>query len=375
MTEMYGPSDSSIPAWTPPTEAPWFAPGAPAGNGTQPPSAPRPNYGPPPVASTPTHRSWQPGIMPLRPMTFGDFLAYPFKAIRYNKAVIVGGPLVCYLIVTLAMGVALWMLISDLGSGFFSYDYSYDYTEEPAAIPGPRGETLVALAVTGILLLLSDVFSRAIITPGIARAVLGERISLGTAWALLRKRVWHLLGLYGLATLAVLGAFALFVVGYVFALMEDSGGAAVVLLLFGFPLMLAVALLYNIFIGVAVPVIVLERVRVGAAFGRTFRLIKGRFWWTLLITFVASLFAGIASSILLNVVQVVGMIAIVALPDAEMLATGVFAIAMTLSYIVSLVLQTSYIGSTFNFVYIDLRIRHEGFDIDLAEAAEARARR
>ena len=187
--------------------------------------------------------------------------------------------------------------------------------------------------------------------------------------------MWHLLGLYGLATLAVLGAIVLFFLGFVVAFMDESGGAAIVLLLVGFPLMLAVGLLYNIFIGVAVPVIVLERVSVGAAFGRTFRLIKGRFWWTFLITFVASLLSGIASSILLNVVQVVGMVAIVALPDAEMLATAILAIAMTLSYLVSLVLQTSYIGSTFNFVYIDLRIRHEGFDIDLAEAAEARARR
>jgi hypothetical protein len=308
-------------------------------------------------------------------MTFGDFLAYPFKAIRYNKAVIVGGPLVCYLIVTLVLGVALWMLISDLGTSFFSYDYTYDYTQEPAAIATPRGETILALVIAGILLLLSDVFSRAIITPGIARAVLGERISLGTAWALLRKRAWQLLGLYGLATLAMLAASVLFIVGYVVALTDDSGGGAVLLLLFGFPLMLAVAIVYNIFIGIAVPVIVLERGGVGAAFGRTFRLIKGRFWWTVLITFVAGLIAGIASYMIQTALQLIGMVALVAMPDAEALGIGIFAASMTLAYLVQLVLQTAYVGSTFTFVYIDLRIRHEGFDADLAEAAEARARR
>jgi hypothetical protein len=139
--------------------------------------------------------------------------------------------------------------------------------------------------------------------------------------------------------------------------------------------MIAVTLLYGIFIGIAVPVIVLERVGVGAAFGRTIRLIKGRFWWTVLITFVAGLFAAIASYAIQTVLQVIGMVAIVALPDAEALGIGIFAGSMALAYVVQLVLQTAYVGSTFTFVYIDLRIRHEGFDADIAEAAEARARR
>ncbi len=374
MTEMYGPTDSSIPAWTPPAEVSPIAPSDPPAPGTPPPSTARPTYGPPPGSSTPTHRSWQPGIMPLRPMTFGDFLSYPFKAIRYNKAVVVGGPLVSYLAVALAMGVALWMLFEDIGTELFSYDY-YDYAATPAPIPGPRGETIAALVLAGILLLLSEVISRAIIAPGVARAVLGERISLGTAWTLLRARLGPLLGLYGLATLAMLVPTIIFVALYALALTDSSGAAALLLLFVGFPLMAVVAIVYNIFIGIAVPVIVLERGRVGAAFGRTFRLIKGRFWWTVLITFVVGLLVGIASSILLNAVQVIGMLAVFALPDSTRLAVGIYAIAITLSYVVSLVLQTSFMGSAFNFIYIDLRIRHEGFDTDLAEAAEARARR
>jgi hypothetical protein len=210
---------------------------------------------------------------------------------------------------------------------------------------------------------------------GVARAVLGERISLAKAWGLLRRRVWHLLGLYGLATIVMIAALVLFVVLYAVALTDNSGGGVVLVLLLGFPLMLAAALVYNIFIGIAVPVIVLERGRVGAAFGRTFRLIKGRFWWTVLITFVASLIAGIASYIVQIALQVIGTVAVVLLPQGGVLGLVVFAVAMTLAYLVSLVLQTSFIGSLFNFVYIDLRIRHEGFDADLAEAAEARARR
>lgn len=371
MTETYGPGDPSIPAWTPPTEAPPIAPSDPPPLGTQPPPVARPNYGPPPGTSTPTHRSWQPGIIPLRPMTFGDFLAYPFKAIRYNKAVVIGGPLICYLIVALAMGIALWLLFVDIGTDFFSYEY----TATSTPISGPRGETILALVVTGILLLLSEVVSRAIIAPGIARAVLGERISLGTAWSMLRKRMGPLLGLYGLSALAMIVPTVIFIALYALALTDDSGAGALLLLFVGFPVMFIVALAYNIFIGVAVPVIVLERGTVTGAFGRTFRLIKGRFWWTVLITFVVSLLVGIASSILLNAVQVIGMIAVVAVPDSTVLGIAILAISMTLSYLVSLVVQTSFIGSTFNFIYIDLRIRHEGFDADLAEAAEARARR
>jgi len=364
MTDTYGPGDTSIPAWTAPTEEPPFAPSIAGSRG---PVAAGPAYGPPPNRALPTHRSWQPGIMPLRPATFGDFLSLPFKAIRYNRAVVLGGPLACFLVIGLVTSLAMWMLFTDLG-------ISNLFDGLPSDSHGLRGETIVALTLAGALWLLSDAFARGIVAPGVARAVLGERISLGKAWEVLRARFWPVLGLYGLATAAILVPLAIFVGLMVLASQDSSGVALVGVMVIGFLLMFVLAIFYSVFMGVALPLIVLERGRVMASVRRTFALIRGRFWWSVLIAFVASSLIGIVTQILSTALQFVGIFILAVMPSASEAASLLFLTASTLVIsLVSAVLDASYLGATFTIVYIDLRIRHEGFDAELAEAAEARA--
>ena len=375
MTDTYGPGDASIPPWTAPTEAPPVAPVAPATPATRASDAGTARgpanggaaYGPPPNRAMPTHRSWQPGIMPLRPATFGDFLSLPFKAIRYNRAVVFGGPLACFLVVGLATSLAMWMLFADLG-------LSNLFDSLPSDSTGLRAETIVALGLAGALWLLSDAFARGIVAPGVARAVLGERISLGKAWGILRARVWPVLGLYALATAAMLVPLAIVVGLGALALQDDTGVAFLGVMVIALVLLYPVALVYSVFMGVALPLVVLERGGVMASARRTFALIRGRFWWSVLIAFVASTLIGVVSGVLSNVLQFGGMIILAFLPEASETAMLVFLTASFLvSYLVSAVLDSCYLGATFTIVYIDLRIRHEGFDADLAEAAEARA--
>ncbi len=364
MTDTYGPGDVSIPAWTAPTEAPPISPAPAAARGPATAAA----YGPSPGQSTPTHRSWQPGIMPLRPATFGDFLSLPFKAIRYNRTVVIGGPLACFLIVGLVTALATWMLFTDLGIGNLFDGLPSDGT-------GLRAETIIALALAGAMWLLSDAFARGIVAPGVARAVLGERISLGHAWGVLRARIWPVLGLYALATAALLLPLSLCVGLFALASQDSSGVAVLGVMIIAIVLLYPFALLYSVLMGVALPLIVLERGGVMASARRTFALIKGRFWWSVLIAFVASSLIGIVSGVLSNVLQFGGMIILAFLPSTSEAAALIFLSASVLvSYLISAVLDSCYLGATFTIVYIDLRIRHEGFDADLAEAAEARAR-
>lgn len=380
MTDTYGPGDASIPAWTAPTEAPPVAPAPPVAGGpgadtarasgagtARGPANGGAAYGQPPNRAMPTHRSWQPGIMPLRPATFGDFLSLPFKAIRYNRAVVFGGPFACFLVVGLVTSLAMWMLFADLG-------LSNLFDSLPSDSTGLRAETIIALALTAALWLLSDAFARGIVAPGVARAVLGERISLGQAWGILRARVWPVLGLYALATAAMLVPLALVVGLGALALQDDTGVAFLGVMVIALVLLYPIALVYSVFMGVALPLVVLERGGVMASARRTFALIRGRFWWSVLIAFVASSLIGIVSGVLSNVLQFGGMIILAFLPEASETAMLVFLTASFLfSYLISAVLDSCYLGATFTIVYIDLRIRHEGFDADLAEAAEARA--
>jgi hypothetical protein len=225
-----------------------------------------------------------------------------------------------------------------------------------------------------ILWFLADAFARAIVAPGVARAVLGERISLGGAWTAMRARFWQILGLYGIAAAVTIVPLTLFVVLIAVAAADHSGIALAVVLVIGIPVMLAWALLYGVGMGVSVPVVVLERGGIIASVRRAIRLLRGRFWWTVLIGFVAGVLINIATTILQYAGQFVGFIGIAVAPQNEALGIAIFALFYAFAYLVSAVILYSYMGAVYTFVYIDLRIRHVGFDVDLAEAAEERAR-
>lgn len=354
------PAPSAAPVPPPPALAP-------VGGPLPPPYVP--HYQAQPAGAgpqAPTFRSWQPGIMPLRPLSFGDFLAVPFKAMRYNRAVVLGGPLLFTLIATLATAAFMWLLFTDP---------SLALLDPTSDLGGIEPTTIAVGAVALVTMLLADLFSSAMVAPGVARAVLGERIRLGQAWAAVRERVGSLLLLYLMTTAAggLVAALALapLLIGLV---SEDSVGVglgvAALLWIAAIPVLFLIGLIG----GIARPVIVLERRGPVAAIRRVTGLIRGRFWWSVLIFFVSAAIVSMVSTVFQQIGSVGAMIVGVAAPDNLTLIAVGAVLAISVGLVVSYVLTYSYLGALFTLLHIDLRIRHEGFDLTLAEAAEARGR-
>lgn len=383
--ERDAPAESGTVQWpSPDAAAGWGDPSAPgqwSAPGATPPPPPPPathaaagfhtqGTGPVPAqpAPAPSFRSWQPGIIPLRPLSFGDFLTVPFKAMRFNRAVVLGAPLLFTLISTIIVLVTLWMIFTDPQLGLLN------------TIPttsGISGTTVTMIIVSVMMMLLADVFSSSIIAPGVARAVLGERIGIPVAWRQVRRRLGSLLLLYiaSAAILAALLTIAFLPLIVSVASGEASPAATVLSMILAFVLLLPAGLLVTLWQGTARAMIVLEGISVAAALKRLPRLMRGRFWWSVLTIFVATLLINIVSSVLQYVGQFGAFGAILVAPDnMAVLLVAVFVI-YGLAYVLSLVLVYSYLGSVFALIYIDLRMRHEGFDLDLARAAEERARR
>ena len=363
----------------------WEAPQSPSNGNPPPPPA---SYGPTPgvagsppaapgyagrtapghVNDAPSFRSWQPGIIPLRPLTFGDFLTVPFKAMRYNRAVVLGAPVLFTLASTVLVLITMWMVFTDPQLGLLN------------AIPSLSGistTTVAMIAVSLLAVLLADVFSSSVIAPGVARAVMGERITITTAWRQVRRRLGSLLLLY-LASSAVL--ILLIVITLSPMLLTLAGGdpnAGVILLSIAlfFVVMLPAGLLVTLFQGVARAAIVLEGISIRAALRRTMRLMRGRFWWSVLILFVSTILINIVSSVLQYMGQFGFMAAVLIAPDNMAVIAISFMVVYGLSYVGSMVIIYSYLGSIFALMYIDMRMRREGFDLDLARAAEERAGR
>lgn len=107
---------------------------------------------------------------------------------------------------------------------------------------------------------------------------------------------------------------------------------------------------------VAVPIVLFEDAKGRKALKRSRSLVRGRWWPTAGAVLLASLLAGIVQSALTGIV--IGVAASGAGDVARALANGV-------AQVVGLSLVTPFSAGVSTVVYYDLRVRKEGFDIEL----------
>lgn len=324
--------------------------------------SPAPASGPAPQAS-PTFRSWQPGIIPLRPQGFGEFLAVPFKAMRFNRAVVLGGPLLCMLVAMILGAAALWLAFTDSSLALLNPTQQFQ---------GVEAQTVIVGVAAILALILADSLSTAIVAPGFARAVMGERITLSAALRQVMPRIGHLLLLWLIATVVATIAFAPGIAAIAVGVGAGDGLTAFVGVLTLLVFMVPVLMLLGVIAPVARCALVLEQIGAIAAIRRALSLIRGRFWWSVLIVLVT----GTIINVVLSIVQQVGGfgagLAIVLAPQAEWLAMALLVGVTAFFTVVSYVFVSAYMGCVYALIYVDVRIRFEGFDLDLARAAEAR---
>ncbi len=107
----------------------------------------------------------------------------------------------------------------------------------------------------------------------------------------------------------------------------------------------------------AMPALLVEGVRGRSALARSFALVRGRWWRTFGVIVVGFVLAGIVST----VVQGAFLIGIFVGADNDVLVLVLSAIAG----IVGLSVSTPFQAALLTVVYFDLRVRKEGFDLEL----------
>jgi hypothetical protein len=316
-------------------------------------------------------------------MSFGTLLGAPFAALRRNPKLTVGSALLIQSIPTIVVSVLL------AGAMFFLVDRAIN------AEAGDR-DTLMAGAVGGaiVLGLLSIVIStvsgailQGVIVGEVARGTLGEKLTFGAVWRLIRGRLWALIGytfLLALAWLVVVGL----VVAIIVALASLGGtagivGAVLVGFLGGLGL-IALAVWINTKLAMVPSALVLERLPFGAAITRSWGLTTGYFWKTfgliaLVFVIVYAVTQVIATPFALLGTMLGGIFAPTSLssPDQSSFTQlfvsqlGVNVLSSVVGAIVGAigsVIQTAAVS----LLYIDLRMRKEGLDLQLVRFVEAR---
>ncbi|WP_435111497.1 glycerophosphoryl diester phosphodiesterase membrane domain-containing protein [Nocardiopsis synnemataformans] len=339
--------------------------GAPAGYGHQPP------YGQP--------RALKPGVVALRPMTLGDILNGAFSLIRNNPKTTVGLALIVMAVASIISSVGFSGYMSDYGA------FMDQVMSDPASVdpndPFPfSGWSLAAAYGGGLLSQAGIILVTGLLTAVVGMAVLGHKLSPAQAWAAVKGRIW---GVVGLAVLKLLYLFiASFVImlvvvlGLVLGLFVGVSGdqavgvviavAAVLLGLGG----TALAAWIYIRIYFAMPIVVLERLGVGAALARSWRLTQGRWWRTFGISLLAFVLMGFVSSLLSMPFSIVSVIPTLVAPG-ETWAAVVAGAVIYVGNVVVYALTTPFTVGVATLLYVDARMRSEGLDLKLHNAAQA----
>lgn len=302
-------------------------------------------------------QSHKPGIIPLRALGLSEILDGAFKAIRHNPKVMFGVTLPVAMIAALMQGF-LTVRLFDL----LEYDYLVTYSDDMSESLAFFDDSTLMLTVLSIALnMLVIPLVTGVLTISVSRSTMGQKIPLSQIWQMLRGRKAPLLGASLLTSLA-----AFVPAGLLFAalplLMSDENPALVLLML---PLGL-IAIAATMFLAIRflfVPqVVVLERQGVFTSIKRGWLLSRGSFWRILGIYLLATLIASVVSSIVSTPLSFISV-------ALTVVSTVLAASVLAATTVVTMLVMVPYSAAVGSLLYIDVRMRREGLDIELARAA------
>jgi MFS family permease len=352
------------PQWSPPQQQPWAPPqqhpwGTPPQWGSQQPGP----YGPAtpyPVYAAPP----KPGVVPLRPLMFGEIMDGAFQTVRRNPKAMLGAGLVAQALGAVLAGVVpLVTPVSDASAEAWLGNISR--SEATSLFAGlVAGFLLFAL----VSLFIATVMQGAMVVP-VARSILNRRTGFRQMWQLARGRAWALVRLAALGVAAVLLAIVVIALATA-GLANSMGTGALVIVLPLFLALIAAMIWVSIKLTVAPAVIVVEDLGALDGIRRSWAVTRGSWWRVFGIILAVSLLVGVIGQIGL----LAGLLATVASPQdlagqAATLQTVVAVATVIVSAAVGAVgfaFQTSVMA----LLYMDLRMRNDGLDIALLRLLE-----
>ena len=319
---------------------------------------------------------YKPGIIPLRPLSIGDIYQGAFAAIKTNARTMFGftaALLGVVLVISIATNYAIINLVLP---NYLSPNspYAAAFTSLSGSFSQLGGSLLQVLATV----LLSG-----LIVVAVSRSVLGRVASSKEVWERTKSKFLQLIGL-NIITSIISGLMMIIGIAVFFVLLASVASTAKTetelfqglgITLVGLLILMVISALVSSYLSikfsVASPAMVLENLGVFAAIGRSWTLTRGNFWrlfginiLTAIITsMVAGIFGGIASAL-----SVIFVVAGSSSPeDAITSINTAYILTMVVSTIAQLLILP-FTSSVNALLYIDLRMRKEGLDVELRNA-------
>ena len=319
----------------------------------------------------------KPGLIPLRPLDLGTILGASFRVLRRNPKPTFGAALLIqgsvYLLLILVVAGVTFNAVSRVNSS------SSQNTDQITA--GATGLIIVASIIPALLAVIASAVLQGIIVLEVSRGAVGEKLTLRALWTRASGRIGALIGWAALLVLAVtvvLGAIVLIIVMLVVSL--GTGGIIAAILigfLAFFGLVVAFAWL-STKLALVPSVLMIERLSIRDSVARSWSLTRGYFWRTFGITLLVAAIIGFVSQVASIPLSIVTQFATVLFDPQGQKGSGVtvlLVVVSLLAVVIAVVIQsiTSVVQSaTTGLIYLDLRIRKEGLDLELVRYVEAR---
>jgi hypothetical protein len=296
-------------------------------------------------------------VIPLRPLGVGEILDGAFTTVRTYWRTTLG----------LSLGVAALEQSVTAVAQWWQY-------EQPDAV-GP----LVMLGFGYLFGPLLGIVATALLTMVVSKAILGQPVSIGAAWAAARPQLLKVTGLSLLIGLIVGIVLLVGLLPMIVVVAGDPTPGTVALTLVPLFGAFVAAIWLGIQLSLAAPALMLEKQGVFTALARSRRLVSGAWWRTFLVTLLMQVLAFVFALILIVPFTVVGALFGVGsgsggdedAPFAGVLATAPPAMILVVSVGAVLIscLTVPVLAAVNVLLYVDRRIRREGLDIELARAA------
>ena len=257
----------------------------------------------------------------LRPLSVGEVLDASFKIVRQSFGTLA----MCVLVVAVPLNIVTTLITASSSEDAFDVDD----TGSVGTAFGDGTEAAGSLVTTALELVLMSLASAACFR-AVSGIYLGERPTVDGSLRFAASRLLPVILLSFLYVLGLIPAFIALVIPGIW---------------------LAVAW------SVSFPALLSEGIGPVAALGRSFRLVKGR-WWP---TFGALLVMWVLVAVISGVLGALLGATLLAAVDSELVAAVLFTIVNILSSLITLPL----LAAVLTVIYFDLRVRNEGFDLQL----------
>ncbi len=325
----------------------------------------------------------KPGLIPLRPLTFGELFSATFRLLRTNSGTTIGTALIVMGLMTvfLLVGPGI-VMVTQVGR---VQNANPDFVEEIGA--GALTALIVSLVLASLVSFVGSALMQGVLALSVVRGALGEKAPFRETWKLAFKRVWPLV-LLSLLIGVVASIVILLTVGIVAApsLLSngESAGVAIttILAIIAYIAFFVVMIWLSVKLALAPSAIVLEGKGPIAGIRRSFQLTKNNFWRTLGVQFLVQLVAQFALNAVVLVVQFIVMIGFSLLfPLGVNSDQSGFATAMGILMIILISIVTTLASAILlvltagaaSLIYLDLRMRKEGLGVRLTKEVEDRA--